>query len=248
MISKSGMWGPVTTSGGALICAMVLVGWWFVRMPRPHSPAPQQEAENLTNPSISQRRPAPPATPQPTTVAESSAPSDALSGPRIDVVRIAQNGDVVVAGRAAPGAKVALLDGGEILLETRADPATGEFVFLPPRLGAGAHRLALRSSNSSGDTEMRESLVQAFSIAPQSKTANADGSTPSGAVVGGTAPHALEAGVRSGKATIVQGDTLWRISREKLGRGALYPTIYQANSTKIRNPNRIYPDQILTIP
>jgi nucleoid-associated protein YgaU len=49
-------------------------------------------------------------------------------------------------------------------------------------------------------------------------------------------------------ATIVRGDTLWRISREHLGHGALYRTIFQANAEKIRNPHRIYPGQSLTIP
>jgi nucleoid-associated protein YgaU len=182
------------------------------------------------------------------TGAETSAPSDTLSGPRIDVVRIAQNGDVVVAGRAAPGAKVALLDGGDILLETRADVATGEFVLVPPRLGAGAHRLSLRSLSSSNGAEMQERAVQAFSIAPHVKALAAGDVTPSGAVAGQSEPRAAEPGARGGQAKIMRGDTLWRISREWLGRGALYPTIHQANSTKIRDPNRIYPDQILTIP
>jgi nucleoid-associated protein YgaU len=241
MISKSGMWGSATTSGGALICATALAGWWLLRTPHPYSPAPPQRTESVANPSS----PAP--TPQAVTNAETVAPSD-TSQVRLDVVRVAPNGDVVVAGRAAPGAKVSLLDGGEILLETRADPGTGEFVLVPPRLGAGAHRLSLRSSASATGAEIQERAMQAFSIAPQIKPSNAVDLTPVGAIAGQTEPRPPEPGARGGSATIVRGDTLWRISRERLGRGALYPAIHQANLTKIRDPNRIYPDQILTIP
>ncbi|WP_296707973.1 LysM peptidoglycan-binding domain-containing protein [Rhodoblastus sp.] len=154
-----------------------------------------------------------------------------------------------MAGAAAPGAKVALLDAGEILLETQADPATGEFVLLPPRLGAGAHRLSLRGSTSSNKADIQERAMQAFSVAPQVKVSNAPGLPPSGAAAVKTEPRAAEAAAAPrGQATITRGDTLWRLSRDRLGRGALYPTIYQANSGKIRDPNRIYPDQILTIP
>lgn len=153
-----------------------------------------------------------------------------------------------MAGRAAPGAKVALLDAGETLLEAQADTATGEFVLVPPRLGAGAHRLSLRGSTSSNSADMQERAVQAFSIAPQIKAAKAFDLPSSAPVAGPTEPRATEPGAGRGQAKITRGDTLWRVSRDRLGRGALYPTIYQANLTKIRDPNRIYPDQILTIP
>jgi nucleoid-associated protein YgaU len=158
------------------------------------------------------------------------------------------NGDVVVAGWAEPGARVALLDGGDTLQEIRADTATGEFVFLPPRLGAGAHQLSLRSMTSSDGAQTKETTIQTFSISPQIKTSNAGNLAPSGAAVDQAEPRALGRGASSGKATIMRGDTLWRISRERLGRGSLFPTIYQANSTNIRDPNLIYPGQTLMMP
>jgi nucleoid-associated protein YgaU len=238
MIGKLGMWGSVTTSGGALICAAVLAGWWLARTPHSISAAPPQRTENLAE--------LPPA-PQ-LADAKTSAPADKLPPLRIDIFQIAPNGDVVVAGGAAPGAKVALLDAGEILLETRADPATGEFVLVPPRLSAGAHRLSLRGSTSSNSAEMQERALPAFSIAPQIKAAKGFDLTSAARMAGQAEPRAAEPGAPRGQAKIARGDTLWRVSRDRLGRGALYPTIYQANSTKIRDPNRIYPDQILTIP
>ena len=149
----------------------------------------------------------------------------------------------MVAGRAEPGARVALLDGGETLMETQADPQTGEFVFMPPRLGAGAHNLSLRSAPSVEGSQPMETAVQAFSIAPQVKAVTSARAAPGGQ------PSIPSSRKRpGGKAIIARGDTLWRISRDKLGRGALYPTIVQANSPKIRNPNLIYPAQTLVIP
>lgn len=243
MIGKSGVWGPVTASGGVLISAMALMGWWFVRMPR--SPAPPNPPEIAMNPSSSQIKPPPL---RPVAPPEVDAPAVTSFGPRVDVVRITPNGDVVVAGRTSPSATVTLLDRGETMVETRADPATGEFVLLPPRLGPGAHALSLRSMVSSND--VKEIVVQMFSIAPQNKASNDRTQTDAGPTFVQAEPQASasEFRARSSKTTIARGDTLWRISRERLGRGALYPVIYEANSTKIRDPNRIYPNQTLTIP
>jgi nucleoid-associated protein YgaU len=49
-------------------------------------------------------------------------------------------------------------------------------------------------------------------------------------------------------ATVVRGDSLWRISRKMLGRGIRYTQIYDANTTQIRDPRRIYPGQVLVVP
>ncbi len=242
MIIKSGMLAPVTASGGAIICAMALAGWWFARMPQSGPAATPRPLESLaSHSSLEQRALSPDAL-------GAVAPSAALSGPRIDVARIMPNGDVVVAGRAEPGARVALLDGGDTLRETQADMVTGEFVFLPPRLGVGAHQLSLRSMTSSDGAQTKEIAIQTFSISPQIETSNAGNLAPSGAAVDQAAPRALDSVASGGKATIMRGDTLWRISRERLGRGSLYPTIYQANSKNIRDPNLIYPGRTLMIP
>lgn len=47
-----------------------------------------------------------------------------------DVVRIAPSGDVVLAGRAAPGALVVIQNAGEAIGEARSD-AHGSWVFVP---------------------------------------------------------------------------------------------------------------------
>jgi LysM repeat protein len=48
--------------------------------------------------------------------------------------------------------------------------------------------------------------------------------------------------------TVVKGDCLWNIAKKFYGNGSQYTKIYNANKDKIKNPNLIYPGQVLTIP
>lgn len=48
--------------------------------------------------------------------------------------------------------------------------------------------------------------------------------------------------------TVVKGDTLWAIAKKYYGNGSQYPKIHNANKDKVKNPNLIYPGQVLTIP
>lgn len=48
--------------------------------------------------------------------------------------------------------------------------------------------------------------------------------------------------------TVNKGDCLWNIAKKYYGDGSKYPDIQAANGDKIKNPNLIYPGQVLTIP
>lgn len=48
--------------------------------------------------------------------------------------------------------------------------------------------------------------------------------------------------------TVKRGDCLWNIAKRFYGNGSKYTTIYNANRGKIKNPNLIYPGQVLWIP
>lgn len=48
--------------------------------------------------------------------------------------------------------------------------------------------------------------------------------------------------------TVKKGDCLWNIAKKYYGKGSLYTKIYDANRDKIKNPNLIYPGQVLKIP
>ena len=48
--------------------------------------------------------------------------------------------------------------------------------------------------------------------------------------------------------TVVSGDTLWAIAVKYYGNGSKYTNIANANKDKVKNPNLIYPGQVLVIP
>jgi len=77
-------------------------------------------------------------------------PAVADTGPRFDVARVDDHGEAaVIAGLAAPGAKVELLRDGKPLHAVMAD-ASGQFVMTPPQLPAGSYELTLRAQAPDG--------------------------------------------------------------------------------------------------
>lgn len=62
--------------------------------------------------------------------AASSRPSPVQEQPVIGVARVNQNGDVMISGKALPGADVTVLDGDDALGVAKADEH-GDWVFVP---------------------------------------------------------------------------------------------------------------------
>ena len=48
--------------------------------------------------------------------------------------------------------------------------------------------------------------------------------------------------------TVKKGDCLWNIAKKFYGNGSAYTKIYDANTNKVADPNRIYPGQVFVIP
>ena len=48
--------------------------------------------------------------------------------------------------------------------------------------------------------------------------------------------------------TVKPGDCLYNISKSTLGDGGRYNEIYSLNKDKLKNPNLIYPGQVLQLP
>lgn len=91
-------------------------------------------------------------------------PAVADTGPRFDVARVDDHGEAaVIAGQAAPGAKVELLRDGQPLDSVIAD-ASGQFVMTPPRLPAGSYELTLRARAPDGSI-MQSSRTMPVTIA-----------------------------------------------------------------------------------
>lgn len=48
--------------------------------------------------------------------------------------------------------------------------------------------------------------------------------------------------------TVEKGDNLWKIAEKALGNGARYTEIFEANKPMLKDPDLIYPGQVLRIP
>jgi nucleoid-associated protein YgaU len=119
--------------------------------PRPPTPPPLGGAS--VGASAPPSAPAAMGTPQPPAAARRTAT------PSFDVVRIKPNGDAVFAGRAEPGSKVTILDGGRAIGDVTAD-ARGEWVYLPTTaLPPGARELGLSAILADGSVVESASVV-----------------------------------------------------------------------------------------
>jgi hypothetical protein len=140
-MSRTVIWLVV---GGAIVIAAGLGVAWQVRL------SEQAVLERATKtaaavpqsaPSTTSSTPAPAAPPPAATATPSPAPP-AVAVPTFDIARIGPDGRAVIAGRANPGAKIVLLDGGKEIAHGEAD-ARGEWVVIVQDmpLGAGQHEL-----------------------------------------------------------------------------------------------------------
>ena len=68
-----------------------------------------------------------------------------------------------------------------------------------------------------------------------------------GAATGGMASAGGE-GWQSKTYTVQQGDTLSKIAKEFYGNASKYPQIFEANKPMLKDPDKIYPGQVLRIP
>ena len=59
---------------------------------------------------------------------------------------------------------------------------------------------------------------------------------------------AADRAIGPGEVVVRQGDSLWAIAENLLGRGNRYTVIYAANRERIADPNVIFPGQLLTVP
>ena len=48
--------------------------------------------------------------------------------------------------------------------------------------------------------------------------------------------------------TVKAGDTLSKIAKEELGDASKYPLLFDANKPMLKDPNKIYPGQVLRVP
>jgi nucleoid-associated protein YgaU len=172
----------------------------------------------------------------PQAAAPTPAPPTA-SLPSFDVVRLNPQGNMVIAGRAAPNADVSVRD-GETKIGTAHADSQGEWVIIPDKpLPPGKHDLSIEARGPDGKVVTSQNTVT-FDV-PEAKPPG-----PEVAAAGATPPATAAPGV----VTVQRGGTLWGIARDSLGSGTRYTTIYAANRDRISNPDLIFPGQVVKLP
>ena len=154
-------------AAGAAVAAVVAAGIYLTHpaflWPKPVPPA-ITEAVKPAAPTAPEKAPA-----TDLTAAAAPAATTALTAvkPSFDVVSVDPAGETVVAGRAAPHVKVALLDRGRTLGEAMTD-AQGQFVIIPTPLPPGDHSLML-SAAADGTAETSNAVAVAVAAPPRTQ-------------------------------------------------------------------------------
>ena len=148
------------------------------------------------------------------------APAGADIGP-FRVVSLGHNTDGAfrVEGMATSGAKVRIFVDGHMVLETTANSG-GAFS------GTATHRLEERT------TRLRADMI-------------VDG-TVTRRVEYRFTPQFFEGDNRS--LIVMRGDSLWNIAVREYGRGTDYVVLFEANASHIADPDRIFENQVISIP
>lgn len=131
------------------------------------------------NPPQNEAAPTQPGTDNNQVAAAGAAPA---VKPSFDVVRVNPNGDAVIAGRAAPGTKITLLDNGQPVGAAEADDR-GEWVMLPDSaVDPGQHKFSLRATDEKGKSLDSEKEVIVVVPKPAEDIAGQPVTRPSGAL------------------------------------------------------------------
>jgi nucleoid-associated protein YgaU len=138
----------------------------------------------------------------------------------LDVIEYDAEGKVQLLGRAEPGSHINAYLNGKLAGGVIADGTGGWSLTLPQPVPEGKYQLHIEALDGTGK-KLGETSLPFNRVAP-----------PEGQL-------AVE---------VQPGNNLWRIAQHSYGDGLRYTTIYQANRTKIHDPNLIYPGQVFAVP
>lgn len=196
---------------------------------------------------------APAAAAKPPEVAASPPPAPAPSQPQPGEVAIrsaeaGQRSAFQAAGSAPAGATVRLYLNDSFVADATASPEGAWSLRVERGMAPGHYELRADVIDKDGKVQARAAVPFDYPEGPANAAAETE--------VAAAPPIASPAPPKPGEAVVpqiqsvrvVKGDSLWRISQRVLGDGQRYIQIYQANSGQIRNPNLIYPGQVLVTP
>lgn len=150
----------------------------------------------------------------------------------LDLVEYGPDGAPVLAGRAPAGTVVRLYLNGAPVGEA---PVSAEGKWRTSPAGAvapGRYTLRLDAVGADGKVVARRELPFERA-APEAVAQQGDAGTGTMAAT---------------RFTVQPGNSLWRIARSHLGSGYRYIDLYRANREQIRDPDLIYPGQVLDLP
>lgn len=149
----------------------------------------------------------------------------------LDLVEYGPDGAPVLSGRAPAGTIVRLYLDDAPLAETPAGD-DGTWRVTPERpVSPGRYRLRLDALDEAGKVVARREVPFERARADVAVAAGSEGASAS-----------------PSNFTVQPGNSLWRIARERFGDGFRYIDIYRANEGQIRDPDLIYPGQVLELP
>jgi nucleoid-associated protein YgaU len=206
----------------------------------PKTDAPKTEASGNTVAVLSPS--------EPTKILQApAAPSDSVT---LDAVDYDTVGNIVFSGRAAPLATVRIYVDNAQLADAMADDK-GKWSFSGKSdIVPGNHQLRVDQLSADGKVASRVELpftreepakVAEAAPPPADASKSADATKPADQPVTPVVPVVQ-------KITIQPGNNLWKLSRQLYGFGSRYTVIFEANKDVIRNPELIYPGQVLTAP
>ena len=147
----------------------------------------------------------------------------AIKGLSLGTVDYDEQGDVVLAGVAEPGASVrAYIDNKMVGMARVGAEGTWQLEPVEP-IPPGDYTLRIDQLGVGGKVVAR--LEMPFSRA-----------------------GAAELTLVAGQVVVQPGNSLWRIARAVYGQGVRYSVIYQANRDQIRDADLIYPGQVFALP
>ena len=159
----------------------------------------------------------------PTSSPAADVPTGPAKAPTLDVVDFDQKGQMSLAGRAPADSKVVLYLDDKLMGSATADPQ-GRWSFVPSApLSIGRHELRVDQVGADGKVIAR--IVQPI------EQPDFAALTPSGSQI-----------------VVQPGNSLWRLARRTYGDGLRFSVIYEANKERVRDPDLIYPGQVLTLP
>ena len=180
---------------------------------------------------------------------QAQAETGARAGVAIIVVEAEDTGTLYASGTAAKDASVRLYL-NETYLDTAQVGTEGKWSLKVVKgITPGTYNVRVDDVEAATGKVLSRAEVK-FDFAPKVAEAPAATETPSASTPEPAAAKDASAVVVAAieTATVVRGDSLWRISKKTYGSGFRYLVIHQANKEQIRNPDLIYPGQVFVLP